>query len=195
MYQNLFTPIQNIRRPKVRPGGYCWLVFTPWENVQNWPTINPVTGQAATPIVLKDGKQWYTAGVVDKDRFFREEPRYDMPGHFWEQSVTGYIGGNNSNQTLNAAVLPHHRFALMLKDRDGQIRLIGNEDGGAEVTPRYTSGDFDASRRWDYQFIWQHTNPAPIYIGDEGNLDVEEITPPFTGQGSFNNDFNSDFDI
>jgi len=195
MYQNVFTPLQNIKRPKVRPGGYCWLVYTPFENVQQWPSINPATGQAATPIVLKPGKQWYQAEVVDKDRFFREEPDINEIGPLWNQSITGYIGGNNSNQTLNAGVMPYHRYAIMLKDRDGQIRLIGNEDSGAVLIPRYTSGEFDTSRRWDYQFNWQHTNPAAIYIGDTGSLDLEEINPPFTGQGSFNNDFNSDFDI
>ncbi len=195
MYQNLFTPVQHIRRPQVRPGGYCWLVYTPVENIDIWPSLDPVTGRIASAITLKTGKKWYEAKVVDKDRFFREEARVSDQGHYWEQTISAYIGGNNSAQTLNAGTIPYHKYVVMLKDRDGQIRLLGNEDAGVEILPAYTSGDIDASRRWDYRFVWQHTNPAPIYIGDSTTLQTDEVTPPFTGQGSFSNDFNSDFDI
>jgi len=195
MYQNLFTPVQHIRRPEVHPGGYCWLVYTPIENIENWPQIDPVNSMAATTITLKEGKTWYEAKVVDKDRFFIEAMRVSESGHFWEQSITGYIGGNNSNQTLNAATLPFHQYAVMLRDRDGQVRLIGNADRGADILPDYTSGDFDASRRWNYRFVWQHTNPATIYIGDLTDILDDTIEPPFTGQGDFNNDFNPDFDL
>jgi len=195
MYQNLFSPVQHIRRPAVRGGGYCWLVFTPIENVDIWPTTDPASGVAASEIVLKAGKTWYEAKMVDKDRFFNEAMQVNDAGHFWQQTVTGYIGGNNSNQTLNASVLPYHQYVLMLKDRDGQVRLIGNEDSGARLLIDYTSGDIDASRRRNFRWEWQHINPASIYIGDLTAIENDVIEPPFTGQGSFNNDFNNDFDI
>lgn len=195
MYQNVFTPVQHIRRPAVKPGGYCWLVFTPWENVSIWPSLDPATGIIASAIALKEGAMWYEAKVVDKDRFFTEDMKVSDAGHFWEQSVSAYIGGNSSSQTLNAATLPYHQYAILLKDRDGQVRLIGNEDCGADVIPNYTSGDYDSSRRWNYRFVWQHMNTAPIYLGDTTGIENDLITPPFTGQGSFSDDFNSDFDI
>lgn len=195
MYQNVFSPVQHIRRPAVKPGGYCWLVFTPVENILTWPSLDPLTGVIASAIVLKEGKTWYEAKVVDKDRFFTEAIKVSDAGHYWEHSISSYIGGNNSNQTLNAGTLPYHRYVLMFKDRDGQIRLVGNEDAGADIFPDYTSGDIDASRRWNYRFVWQHLNPAPIYIGDVTGILDDVIVPPFTGEGSFSNDFNSDFDI
>jgi hypothetical protein len=195
MYQNIFLPVQHIRRPEIKPGGYCWLVYTPIENIENWPQIDPATNLAATPITLKAGKTWYEAKVVDKNRFFNEGMRVDEKGHFWEQSITGYIGGNNSNQTLNAAALPFHQYVIMLQDRDGQVRLIGSEDSGATIIEDYSSGDDDASRRWNYRFGWQHVNPSTIYIGDLTGILDDVIEPPFTGQGDFNNDFNPDFDL
>ena len=195
MYQNLFTPVQHIRRPDVQPGGYCWLVYTPFENIENWPAIDPASGLAISPITLKAGKTWYEAKVADKDRVFSESIKVSESGHFWEQQLTAYIGGNNSNQTLNSGTLPFHQYAVMFKDRDGQIRLLGNEDRGVDLFPDYTSGDIDASRRWNFRFTWQHTNPAIIYIGSLAGILDDVIDPPFTGQGDFNNDFNNDFNL
>lgn len=171
------------------------MVYTPFENVDIWPSLDPATGLIASAITLKEGKKWYEAKVVDKDRFFTEVMKVSDAGHYWEQSVSAYIGGNNSAQTLNSGTLPFHQYVLLLKDRDGQVRLIGNEDCGADCLLDYTSGDVDTSRRWNYRFVWQHLNTAPIYLGDTSGIIDDTIEPPFTGEGSFSNDFNSDFDI
>lgn len=194
-YHNVFTPVQHIRQPEVHPSGLCWIVFARHEDVELWPEVDPLTGLCNTPIKLYAGKTWYDCKVVDKGRIFTETPKVSNAGPYWEMQVSGYLGGNNTNQTLSASAMRYHQFVVMFKDRDGQIRFIGDADTGADAEPPYTSGDKDASRKRTITFSWEHPNPASIYVGSLSDILDDVITPPFAGEGDFNDDFNEDFDI
>lgn len=187
--------MQHIRRPPVRTGGMCWIVFAVWQDVDLWPQIDPNTGLANTAIKLKGGKTWYECNVVDKGRIFQENEKKSSAGSYWDMQINGYVGGNNSSNTLNAAVMPFNQYVVMFKDRDGQIRFIGNSDSGTDVDFTYTSGDVGSSRKRTIAFTWQHVLPAPIYVGDLSDVLDDIITPPFAGAGDFNDDFNNDFNI
>ncbi|THU34231.1 hypothetical protein FAM09_24750 [Niastella caeni] len=194
-YNNIYTPVQHLRRPTVRPGGLCWIVFALWQDVDLWPQVDPLTGLAKTPIALKAGKTWYECQVVDKGRIFNETEKKSSAGHYWEMQVVGYLGGNNSSNTINADVMTFNDYVVMFKDRDGQIRFLGNADTGAEVEFTYTSADNSTSRKRTINFTWQHILQAPIYVGNLDDILDDIITPPFAGVGDFNDDFSNDFNI
>lgn len=192
---NVYTPVQHLRRPPVSTGGLCWIVFAKWEDVEIWPEVNPLTGMCSTAIQLILGKTWYECQVVDKGRIFTETAKVAAAGPFWDMQVTGYLGGNNSNNTLSAGTMRYHQYVVMFKDRDGQIRFIGDEDTGADVEFNYTSGDRESIRKRSITFNWESPNPAAIYVGSLSDILDDIITPPFQGAGDFNDDFNDDFNI
>lgn len=194
MYLNPYIGVQHLRPSAVRPGGYCWVYFTPIENIDQWPVVNPSNGMAYTPITLKPGKTWFEFKVPDSERFFRESEKKTPSGPLFEITLQGYLPGNDTNQTINSAVMPMHQHVVLFKDRDGQVRFIGSPDRGADCETSYTSGDFNTSRRRDYTFKWAYPFSAPIYAGSLSGIFDEELSVP-ASNGSFNNDFNSDFDI
>lgn len=193
MYQNLYTPLQHLRRPPVQPAGLCWVVFARKADVQYWPLIHPSTNLAFTAIKLFPGKTWYQLLVVNKDRLFTEKQQNVAAGPYWEQTVSGYFGGNNKNQTLAAGIMPFERYVVMFKDRDGNIRMLGSPDSGATYLGDYTSGESDGSRKRTIQFNWENELAAPIYVGDLDDILDDIIVPPFASSGDFTNDFNDDF--
>lgn len=193
MYQNAYTPLQHFRKPNVRTGGLCWAVYARKEDVQLWPQMHPATNLAYTPIKLYEGKTWYQLLAVDKDRILSENMEDSPAGPWWKIQSSCYFGGNNSNHILTSGLLAFDEVVLMIQDRDGNIRLIGNEDAGASFTTAYSSGDKDQSRKRTISFYWEHTMPAAIYIGGLKDIEADVITPPFATLGDFTNDFSDDF--
>ena len=194
-YNNVFTPVQHFRRPPIKPGGLCWIVYAKWQDVDKWPEVDMETGLARTAIQLKSGSTWYECRVVDKGRIFTEIEKKTGAGAYYDMQLVGYLGGNNTSNTLNVNVMTFNDYVVMFKDRDGQIRFFGNADSGAEVEFAYTSADISSSRKRNLIFSWQHSLQAPIYIGDLKDIMNDLITPPFQGQGDFSDDFNEDFNI
>jgi len=193
MYQNVYTPVQHLRRPPVHPGGLCWTVFARKTDVFLWPIIHPETGKAFTPIQLQPGKTWYELKLVNKDKFYSEIQKNTDAGPSWDILVNGYQGGATDSHILAFGIMPFEEFVLMFKDRYGSVRFIGSADKGAMFIPGYNSGDSDASRKSSMQFLWQSAAPAPIYIGGADNILNDIITPPFANLGDFTSDFNDDF--
>jgi hypothetical protein len=181
-----------------KSGGLCWVVFAKWEDVQQWPDVDPLTGLCNTSIMLKAGCTWYELKLPDRDRKFKENLQKSSAGPFWKMQVQGYVAGNNSVHTLSAAAMPFHQYVVMAADRDGQIRFIGNSDSGAEVVIDYSSGEKDESRKRTMSFDWEHHLPAPIYTGQLDDIQTDVILPPFADTadpdlGEFNDDFNDDY--
>jgi hypothetical protein len=195
MYQNVYTPLQHLRRPPVHPGGLCWTVFARKADVLVWPLIHPETGKAVTSIQLIPGATWYDLKLVNKDKFFTEVMKVSDAGPYWDMQVSGYQGGATDTHILSSGIMAFEEFVVMFKDRYGSVRFIGSEDKGAKFNPDYNSGDSDSSRKISIQFIWQSPAPAPIYQGGTDQIINDTIVPPFQGQGDFNNDFNNDFNI
>lgn len=182
-----------MRRPEVTTGGLCWIVFAKWEDVLYWPQVHPKTGVCSSPIQLIPGRTWYECQLVDKGRIFNENQKASGAGPYWEMQVNGYLAGNNTGLTLSAATMQYHQFVVMLKDRDSQIRFIGNADSGADWENNYNSGDRDNTRKRTGVFSWQNPLPAPVYVGNLDDIVDDLITPPFANEGDFGNDFGDDF--
>jgi len=124
---------------------------------------------------------------------FTEKQQNVTAGPYWEQIISGYFGGNNTNHILAAGIMPFEQYVIMLKDRDGNVRMIGSPDAGASYLGEYTSGESENSRKRTIQFSWENPLPAPVYVGDLDDILDDIIVPPFATAGDFNNDFNDDF--
>lgn len=163
-YQNTFTAPASISRPSVlQPGGWCSMLFFLHEDVESWPVIDPATGIIITELILKSGKSFYSIKGVENDRLFEENSKRGSGGLYHEVSVNCKIGGNDNNITLTLGRLQHHQFGLLVKDRNGERRLIGDPDSGAQIDFNYTSGDWSDQRGRQVKWLWNSTQPVPIY--------------------------------
>lgn len=173
-YCNIFTAIGTLQKPPVNNPGICLIQFCRWEDVAVWPTVDPLTGILNSSIQLKPGVEWNLLFAPNSDRTFSEQQQQSSAGPYYKVQVTGYLPGNDQPTVQKVAAMAYFDYVLLVTDRDGLIRLIGDEDTGAEFSNTYKSGDASASRRRDITFTWETPNPCPIYPGNDG-LDGQGI--------------------
>jgi hypothetical protein len=180
MYGNVFQPVQQLTEAvKIFPGGLCDVLFTPYENVLTWPTIDPQTGGVSDEIILEDGAEMFSAEFNKLTKKFQEEVKETNAGTHHEFVINATLPGNVNENVLALGTMLFHRFLVIFKEKNGVYRFLGNEDSGAKITYNYTSGDGDSSRNRIIKITWSHPNPAPIYLGT-----LTEIPITTTG-GSF----------
>ncbi len=180
-YGNIFTSVGTLAKPAVNNPGICFIQFARWEDVAIWPDVDPNTGICNTPIQLQPGTQWYLMVAPDNDRSFTEQQQNDSKGDYYKVQVTGYIPGNDEATIQRVAPMPYHDYVLLVKDRDGLIRLIGSPDCGAAFINSYTSGNQGNIRKRTITFNWESVNPCLIYPPPPPSTVVE---------GEFSTDFN-----
>jgi hypothetical protein len=174
-YFNTYAEIENLHRPTaLNPGGYCTFLLFLHEDVEQWPVIDPATGIISDSVQLKTGKAFYVIRMGETDRFFKEEMQVGAGGPFHNITVNGKFVGNTNNATLLLGKYQHHQFGLLVKDRNGEQRLIGDKHTGARINFDYTSGDWNEQRGRNISFTWKNPQPAPIYHA--GGISV--IIPP-----------------
>lgn len=163
-YNNIYTAPGSISRPtKLNPGGLCTITFFLWEDVEEWPELDPATDTIITELTMKAGKSQYTISSVESDRFFKEEMRRGNSGPYNDIQVNTKTGGNTTTHILLLKRYQHHQFGLILTDRNGEKRLIGDADSGAVLSFDYGSGDWNDQRGRQIKWQWQSQHPVPIY--------------------------------
>lgn len=176
MTLNIYKQVQPLQKSPVATGGLCSLTLFKIEDVQAWPDVNPLTGIIDAAIQLLPGKSLYIVQAAEKGRQFDEEQKYDNAGPYADIKVEGMLGGNNSANILSLIAAPYHRWGIIVADRNGCYRLIGNRDSGARLTWAYTSGDATTSRKVNLSFNWQSPLPAPLYRATVFNITVGGVT-------------------
>lgn len=166
--------MQHLRKPpSIKPGGLCKIYFFKIEDVETWPAIHQVDGVIKDSVVLKEGATLYICEATEKDKTFTEAGKESNLGDYMEMQVTTNLAGNTVNNTLGLAAMKYSQFGLIINDRNGEQRLIGNKDAGAKLIFTYTSGDLGSSRYRNLSWKYQHPLPAPIYMGGTVILDDE----------------------
>lgn len=174
-YFNTYAESATLHRTSaLNPGGYCTFLLFLHEDVEQWPVVDPETGIIADSVQLKEGKSYYTISLGETDRFFKEEMQVGTGGPFHNITVNGKFVGNTNNATLLLGKYQHHQFGLLVKDRNGEQRLIGDKHTGAKINYDYTSGDWSEQRHRNITFTWKNPQPCPIY--HSGGISV--IIPP-----------------
>ena len=191
-YHNTFHPVQNLTKTDIKPGGLCWVLFFRHQDVAAFPGLDPQSGVINSDIVFKPGAKFYTLQTSEKGRIFKEKLQYDKAGPYLLNEITGTIGGSNLNHITSVAAMQFNRFGVLLKERNGEQRLIGDEDAGALFDFEYTSGDIYSSRLRLIKFTYESVLPVPIYQG--GNLVVDGTIIPIGG-GTGTSNVGGNFDI
>lgn len=176
MYQNVFQPVLSLTKSPITVGGLCSIKLFKWEDVLIWPKINPFTGIIASAIQLKPGKSIYFLQAAEKDRTFSEDEKFGTEGPWFDISVTGILTGSSVSNTLSLKSMLFHKWGLIVEDRNGDARLIGDADGGATLSYNYSSGDAYSSRKRQVKFNWQYPMPAPVYIAQAFTITIGGVT-------------------
>ncbi len=163
MYLNVHYPVAALAEGLVKSPGLCSIKIFRREDVLTWPAFDPETGVLASAITLKPGKLIYLLESTDPSRNFSENQKSGPGGYFVEHTVKATLRGSTAAHHLTLGTLMHHEWGMILKDKDGSTRLIGNQDTAADVLRDYTSGQATDSRKTELTFKWQHPQPAPIY--------------------------------
>lgn len=163
-YQNIYLPVDHLRRiNSIAPGGFCYALFAKWESVNNWPEIDPLTGICNTAITLKTGETWYELQLANNLKLYQEVQKTANAGDFISIVISGYLGGSSVNHSLSIRTMVYSNYVIMMEDRDGIIRLIGDQDSGPTLKYTRTSGDIQASRKRPLEFDWETPAGTIIY--------------------------------
>jgi hypothetical protein len=180
--ENIFLPMQSLQKaPVIEPGGLCSFVIFKKEDVLSWPSKDPQSGYLASTVQLKPGKSFYLVAAAEKDRTFSEESKSGPEGTFHDIIVTGMLGGNTAANTLSIEQMSFSDWGIIVHDRDGISRLIGDEDSCSEFSHKYSPADISGSRKRNLQFSWQYSLPAPIYSAQAFTIIIGGI-PVTAGQ-------------
>lgn len=165
MYHNVHYPVSALAAAPVKSPGVCSVKLFKWEDVLTWPDINPATGMISSSVALKPGKFIYLLESINPSREFSELEKKDAAGPYFEIKQTANLMGSSAAQILTLGTMMHHQWGLILSDKNGYQRLIGNQDSGADLVYDYNSGSGTESRKTPLVFKWEHPQPAPIYAG------------------------------
>lgn len=124
-------------------GGIAKWWYTPIENLNGFPAINPENQQLATEPVLKAGKAWFgPVNVVDRQLGLSEPQTFTAAGPLWKRKVIGFIQGSDIESHINLGNLPFHQVCIVAKVRAGGFFIIlGNNNAGLKLTTDYGTGE------------------------------------------------------
>lgn len=193
MYNNIYLPVQHLRRVPAKPGGLCWIIFFKWEDVITWPKVDPVNGVINDAIVLKEDAVLYRCEVSDYDKVFTESLKVSSSGPYVEINVQGMLVDESNNNNLNISTMQFHQFGVLVEEKNGIIKLVGDEDSGCDMVYDYTSGDIGVSRKYVLHFTWEHCQRAPIFLGGNITIDDDELPLPGMLEGAFSDGFSDGF--
>lgn len=170
MYHNVHYPVATLSEGNYKAPGVCSVRYFKIEDVLTWPEADPQTGILASAIALKPGKLMYLLGSINPSRVYSETPKDGSAGPYFDMIIKGSLMGSTAAHPLTIGTMLHHQWALIVTDKNGVTRLIGNQDSGADLIPSYSSGQGADSRRTELTFQWQHPQPAPIYSATEFDI-------------------------
>lgn len=182
MPYNSYLDIQHLDKPAIKPGGLCEFFFAKREDVETWPLLNPQTNTYTQEVVLRGGASWYRCQVIDQDRDYTEEGKAGDAGPYVELRLGGFLPDDSPVNTVTVGNMAYHDYVIVLQERNGIRRLIGNEDAGAKFTHSYDSSDSDGTRGRQLVFSFKSPAPAGIYLSVV-TADGEVINPPWPGGG------------
>jgi len=163
MYHNVHYPVAALAEGNVKSPGLCSIKIFRREDVLSWPAFDPENGVLASAITLKPGKLIYLLESIDPSRSFSENQKSNGGGYYFEQTIKASLRGSTAAHHLTLGTLFHHEWGMIVKDKNGVTRLIGNQDTAADIITDYTTGQGADSRKTELTFKWQHPQPAPVY--------------------------------
>lgn len=177
--------------------GICEWFYTPRENINGWPDIDPVTQYLVNEPMLIGGATWYgPIKVPDNQLGFEETQKIGKAGIFYNQKVSAFHAGDSATSRVNMENMPYHEYVIVAKLRAGHLYVvIGNNEKGLDFNAAFVTGqkkvagtEISFSTESIYkayiitEFLGFNVTPPPDYLAEPYNpgAGIEEIRAIFT---------------
>lgn len=173
MYQSGYLGISPFTKGLQYDAGWCEFYFTPIENIDQWPTVNPLTQELSSEPTLKVGTSWKgPIKIANQQLGFKEQQQKSAAGVYYKIQVDGIYPGDGRSSRVNLGNMSYHQFVVVGKQRaGGMFVLVGAPDSGLDFNHEFNTG---------------RGNPAAIsyFIFSGDSLFKSQILPEFGGQSS-----------
>jgi len=188
MHQTEYKGLTTLSRNTSYIGGICKWWYTPVENIDAWPVIDPLTQEYAEPPTLVGGAVWHgPVKVPDSKLGLDELEKFSGPGSFFEISLDGFHPGDERSSRVNLQNMRHHRYIIVAKQRAGGFYLlVGTPQSPLKFIHKYNTGKGSvATAGTEFEFKTEHKNRVPGLATFQGD----------NSAGEFSNEFSNDFNI
>lgn len=171
-------------------GGLCRWWYTPIENLDDFPAVDPLTQMAFAEPVLKTDKTWYgPVSVPDNQLGWEEDSQQSKAGIFYKQKVSGIITGLDADTHINLQNMAYHQFCIVGKARSsGNHYIIGNNESGLDLAISSTTGlGADGTPATKFSFSGESIDRALIlksFLGANSMLPVGSGTMVVVSNGA-----------
>jgi hypothetical protein len=123
-------------------GGICRWWYTPRQNIQTFPTIDPLTQLLTGEPVLKALTSWYGPVNVPSAQFgYIESQEKSIGRPYYKRRVEGLIPGSDVNSHINLGNMPYHEYVVVAQLRaGGYFIVIGNDEVGMDFDHNFSTG-------------------------------------------------------
>lgn len=123
-------------------GGICRWWYTPRQNIQTFPTIDPITQLLSGEPVLKMGTTWYGPVNVPTSQFgYVESQEKSAAGIYYKRRVEGLIPGSDTNSHINLGNMAYHQYVVAAQLRaGGYFIVLGTDEVGMDFDHNLTTG-------------------------------------------------------
>jgi hypothetical protein len=173
MYQSGYKGITSFTKGLQYDAGWCEFYYTPIENIDQWPSVDPSTQELTAEPTLKVGATWYgPIKIANQQLGYKEQQQKSPAGVFYKIQVDGIYPGDGRASRVNLSNMPHHQFILVGKQRaGGMFVLLGAPDSGLDFGHEFNTGRGNTSAITEF-----------IFSGD--SLFKPSVLPSFGSQTS-----------
>jgi len=173
MYQSGYLGVSPFTKGLQYDAGWCEFYYTPIENIDQWPTVNPVTQELSAEPTLKVGTSWKgPIKIANQQLGFKEQQQKTPAGIFYKIQVDGIYPVDGRASRVNLSNMPYHQYVIVGKQRaGGMFVLLGAPDSGLDFNHEFNTGRGNTTAISEFAFA-----------GD--SLFKPQILPDFGGQSS-----------
>lgn len=170
--RDLYSDVKYCRGKKSLPGTRSYMFMTKKSNVVTWPVKNssPVSlSEVATlknDFVLAADKKWAKVELVPNQNQVVAEQVGQWGSYMFKNTYTAVLPGTEEEATGLAAEVNNDNCIFLVPQRNGKLRLLGNEEFDCTVKPGLDSGkSSDDSNATTLTIEVEDEIAAPFYPG------------------------------
>lgn len=145
--------------------GICSMKMIPREWLSEPLNIDFNTNTLLVEPVLKDGKQWIEISFVDPTIGFTEKPARVKAGTYYETTISGAVNNIDAVMIQSLETLRYSEYIVIVMDKQGRMRIIGNEDFGMTMqVSRTETNDQGGTQAVSIELTMENEFVSPFYI-------------------------------
>lgn len=173
MYQSGYLGVTAFTKGLQYDAGWCEFYYTPIENIDQWPIVNPETQELSAEPTLKVGASWKgPIRIANQQLGYKEQQQRSPAGISFRIQIDGMYPGDGRASRVNLSNMAYHQYVIVGKQRaGGMFVFVGAPDSGLDFNHEFNTGRGTTTALTDF-----------IFSGD--SLFKPQILPTFGSQAS-----------